>query len=413
MMFEKKDYDKEFLNINKRSKKHTCLYSECLDKTIYSHTISKSISIEKISENGHVKNFSPTRYRCEKIPKMSDIGVNDATAFNGFCHHHDRIFNDIDEKEISNLRDLYLQIYRSISCVYYYEQLGDVLYPDIDIDKAVKIILDGQNTKDEIDITQGKLYEMKELLRDEIRRLNKIKNNELNEMKGEINRVRNYFLNNIYELDERKYVNRKLNEKGTELQTIKFKDFDYALFYYISDFQIPVAINTMHNLNYNGCAFLFFYIVIPYEGSNIIIGVMKNNLPPEYYDKIINLIDNAFKNRLSVLNFIETLVISSPDDTYFKPCVINNMKKEKLDFILNDFMFLHEFLSFDKYFSEYDVSIFDELRTSLISEGVDCFNENELDKVHSLPQRESIEVRKNKMMGKIMKENITIKSLKK
>ncbi|HDZ0983532.1 TPA: hypothetical protein RRU24_005194, partial [Klebsiella quasipneumoniae] len=83
------------------------------------------------------------------------------------------------------------------------------------------------------------------------------------------------------------------------------------------------------------------------------------------------------------------------------------------DFILNDFMFLHEFLSFDKYFSEYDVSIFDELRTSLILEGVDCFNENELDKVHSLPQRESIEVRKNKMMGKIMKENITIKSLKK
>ncbi|EEC2116373.1 hypothetical protein GKT29_25510 [Salmonella enterica] len=139
---------------------------------------------------------------------------------------------------------------------------------------------------------------------------------------------------------------------------------------------------------------------------------MENNLPPEYYDKIITLIDDAFKNRLSVLNFIETLVISSPDETYFKPCIINNMRKEKLDFILNDFMFLHEFLSFDKYFLEYDVSIFDELRTSIISEGINVFNESELDKIHTLPMRENIDVRKNKMMSKIMRENITIKSLK-
>ncbi|EAO5075253.1 hypothetical protein E7924_25055, partial [Salmonella enterica] len=149
MMFEKKDYDKEISNINKRSKKHTCLYSDCLGKTIYSHAISKSISIEKISENGHVKKFSPIRHGDEKIPKISDVGINEATAFNGFCHLHDGFFNDIDEREINNLRDLFLQIYRSISCVYYYEQIGDVLYPDIDIDEAVKIIVDNQITKDE------------------------------------------------------------------------------------------------------------------------------------------------------------------------------------------------------------------------------------------------------------------------
>lgn len=412
MMFEKKDYDKEISNINKRSKKHTCLYSGCLGKTIYSHAISKSISIEEISENGHVKKFTPIRHGYEKIPKISDIGINDATAFNGFCHLHDGFFNDIDEREISNLRDLYLQIYRSISCAYYYEQIGDVLYPDIDIDEAVKIIVDDQITKGEIDINLDKLYEVKEFLSDEMVRTNNIKNSELNKRKKEINRVRNYFLNNIYELDECRYVNRKLNKKGAELQTIKFKDFDYALFYYITDFQVPVAINTMHNLNYGGRDFLFFYIIIPYEESNIIIGVMESNLPPEYHDKITTLIDDAFKNRLSVLNFIETLVISSPDDTYFKSSIINNMGKEKLDFILNDFMFLHEFLSFDKYFLEYDISIFDELRTSIISEDINVFNESELDKIHTLPKRESIDVRKNKMMSKIMRENITIKSLK-
>lgn len=412
MMFEKKDYDKEILNINKRSKKHTCLYPECLDKTIFSHAISRSISMEKISENGHVKNFSPIRHGDEKISKILDVGINDATAFNGFCHLHDGVFNDIDEREINNLRDLYLQVYRSMSCVYYYEKIGDILYPNIDIGEAVKIIVDNQISKGEIDITQDKLDEIKELLSDEMERSNNIKNRELNKIKEEINRVRNYFLNNIYELDECKYVNRKLNGKGTELQTIKFNDFNYALFYYITDFQVPVAINTMHNLNYDGRDFLFFYIVIPYEESNIIIGVMENNLPAEYYDKIINLIDDAFKNRLAVLNFIETLIISSPDDTYLKPCVIHNMEKRKLDFILNDFMFLHEFLSFDKYFSEYDVSIFDELRSSIISEDGNVFNESELEKIHTLPEREKIEVRKEKMMSKIMRENITIKSLK-
>lgn len=411
IMFKKKDYDKEMLNILKRSKKHTCLYLDCSDKTIYSHAISSSISISKITEDGHVKKFKPIRYGCEKKPKFSDVGINEATAFNGFCHLHDNFFNDVDVREINNLREIYLQIYRSLSCFYYHEKIGEVLYPDVDINEMIEIFEEQRRAKDNIDIGSEKLIEVERMLKDKLINLNETKNNELIKIKIEVEKVRNYFLNNIYELDDRKYINRKLNGPGTELQTIKFYDFDYVLFYYKTDFQIPVAINTMHNLNYKGRSFLFFYIVIPYESSNIIIGVMEKNLPSEYYEKITSFIDGAFKNKLSTLNFIEALVISSPDDTYFKPCVINKMSNEKLDFILNDFMFLHEHLAFDKYFTEYDVSIFDELRRGIIAEECGTSSENNLDKINILPERESIDKRKEKMMNKINHENLIIKLL--
>lgn len=75
-------------------------------------------------------------------------------------------------------------------------------------------------------------------------------------------------------------------------------------------------------------------------------------------------------------------------------------------------MFSHEFLSFYKNFLEYEVSIFDELRNSIISENGNVFNESELEKIHTLPKRENIGARKEKMISKIMRENITIKSLK-
>lgn len=115
----------------------------------------------KIAENGHVKKLSPVRYGDEKKSKIPDIGINDATAFNGFCHLHDSIFNDIDERKIDTLRDLYLQIYRSMSCFYYHEKIGDLLYPDIDISEAVKIIMDSQINKDGFNIVQDKLDEIK------------------------------------------------------------------------------------------------------------------------------------------------------------------------------------------------------------------------------------------------------------
>ncbi|MGJ0629203.1 hypothetical protein [Xenorhabdus bovienii] len=409
-MFEKKNYDKEMLYITKRNKAHTCLYPNCKNRAIYSHAISKSISIDKIAEGGHVKIFNPIRYGNDKIPRFSDLGINDASAFNGFCHDHDSLFNNIDENEIDNLRDLYFQIYRSLSCFYYYEKIGEVLYPDIDANEAFKTFVDAQSTKDTMNIDQEKL---KSIIIDTINKTNNIKNDELKKTKNEIDRIRRYFLNNIHELDEGKYNNRSLNEKGTELQTIKFNDFDYVIFYYITDFKIPVAINTMHNLNYCGRTFLFLYIVIPYENSNIIIGVIEKDLPHEYYDRIISLIDDAFKDKLATLNFIETLIITSPDDFYLKPSVINDMEENKLDFILNDFMFLHEFLSFDKYFTQYDASIFDELRRNIISENKNSYSTHELDKIHMFPERESNEVRKVKMMDKIKNENVIINSLNK
>ncbi|RWS52049.1 hypothetical protein DN586_24340 [Enterobacter cloacae] len=153
-----------------------------------------------------------------------------------------------------------------------------------------------------------------------------------------------------------------------------------------------------------------FFIVIPYVNGNIIIGLINNLIPQKMLWKITNKVNNSFKNEISILNFVETLVISSPDGTYFSPDVIESMEDTKRKAFTEDCMFLHEFLSSEKYFSDYDLSIFDHVRSNLFTK-LSIESQDVIAKIYSIPARKSYEERLYEMKDKIDKENIILQTL--
>lgn len=103
---------------------------------IKSHSIARQASLSKIAERGEVyvweKNASKMQHSHE-ISKgrnhgieLTRWGIKKASAFPGFCKHHDELlFNRIDSPIHSFDKEVLLQLhYRAISYEYYYKKNG-------------------------------------------------------------------------------------------------------------------------------------------------------------------------------------------------------------------------------------------------------------------------------------------------
>ncbi len=101
------------------------LKSECSEKIIRAHTVSKSSSLKKIALDGHVYGTISSIHKIDehagKIP-LELIGINKASTFTGFCSFHDKElfkvfedspFNPYDKEQITLLG------YRSISLEFF------------------------------------------------------------------------------------------------------------------------------------------------------------------------------------------------------------------------------------------------------------------------------------------------------
>lgn len=411
-MFKKQNYDKEVRKITGRSN-GKCIIKNCTKKNTYSHIISKSISIDKIAKSNHLTVFSPGRHGDDKTPRFIPAGVNDNPAFNGFCKDHDNMFELIDNSEIESLLGVYLQIYRTISSEVYYLRLGGILHPDIDIDAASDLIL--KSTRDELKKTQSQIDEKRliKIIEDnkqELIKANNEKNYELKKSIDAIEVIQEHFFNEIKK-NKAKLENTKLNKKI--LQVVEIKELNYQIFVYLTDFQIPIAISTLHTFPCDGDSednSYSFYIVVPYENSNVIIGVIGGTAHPQFFNKIIEVVNSSFSDSFSVLNFVESLVISSPDDSFFSPTVIEEMSSEKLLVFTDDCMCLNEFQNSSKYLSEYDMSIFDNVRRQLIDK-VSTNTDSETLKLARIPTRDDYDKRIIKTKEKIFHENIILKKL--
>ncbi|HHQ6055403.1 hypothetical protein ACMGDF_05315 [Morganella morganii] len=408
-MFIKQNYDKELRKITKRSNEK-CLIKECSEKSIYSHIISKSISIDKIAKKNHLTVFYPSRHKDEKIPRFISVGVNDAPAFNGFCKIHDNMFDLIDSSEIESLLGVYLQIYRTISGVFYYLKIGDILYPDIDVTSDSTYDYIRSELEEQRPIDEERFNKIKEEIKKQLININDEKNSELEKTMTAIQGIQEFFFNEIKNKKE-ELNNIKLDKNI--LQIMEIKELDYQVFIYSTDFQIPVAVSTLHtfpcNSNSNDKSYLF-YIVVPYENSNIIIGVIGNSVHSTILNKIAGVVNSSFNDPFSVLNFVESLVISSSDDSFFSPNVIEEMSNEKLQVFKSDCMCLHEFQNSSKYLSEYDMSIFDNVRSQLIRK-VSTNIKRETIKLSKIPIRDDYEKRIVKMKEKILCENPILRKL--
>lgn len=107
-------HERRAKEVLKRSNKWICAYPGCTNKSIFSHAISKSISLGAIAEDGHLQTIKSQRKDDVKDITFGPISINDATAFNGFCIQHDALFAALDTRKIEDAWDLMLQAYRTV-----------------------------------------------------------------------------------------------------------------------------------------------------------------------------------------------------------------------------------------------------------------------------------------------------------
>jgi len=90
--------------------------TNCNGKIIKSHSIQKSNVLSKISKNGHVKKFKHKQLFKNSLFDVSDIGINEASTFKGFCNFHDTLVFKLIETPplIINEETAFLFAYRAI-----------------------------------------------------------------------------------------------------------------------------------------------------------------------------------------------------------------------------------------------------------------------------------------------------------
>lgn len=119
-----------------RNRKSGCLYPSCTNYAISSHSIPKAILAE-IAENGKlIRLYLDAKYSPDGGIEIisTEIGINEASIFNGFCSIHDsKIFKDIENCPISitNKKQMFLLIYRAFCKEYSAEKESYRLRSDL------------------------------------------------------------------------------------------------------------------------------------------------------------------------------------------------------------------------------------------------------------------------------------------
>ena len=371
--------------------KDKCCYYNCNDESIKAHAISKRISLSVIAENNHLLYFSPKQFsKYLKKEFFKSISIHQSTISKSFCKKHDDMFESLDRNEISTVQDILLQSYRMVSILLneerssYYSRFNDS--KRISKEDVISFL-----KKDE------KYNELLEKLDDQI--IDIVKRKIFFEIQEKISSnlsvIEDFsiYLIHLFDIGENKNKLIEINK----FYAFSTDNMEYSFFIYKTDFQIPIAINTMGKLIIDNETFNYYINIIPYTNSNIIFGVIPKQLIR--YDYIVNSIEQAFIDKLSVLNFVESIVVSN-DGWYMQPSIINSMKEEKRNIFMKDCMFQNE----RKFYEAYDLSIFDDLRKDICLE---LNKTDELEKINFIPKREEYQDRYINMLKKIEKDSIT------
>lgn len=341
-----------------KNKKFDCLYLGCEGKAVNSHTISEKSSLKYISEDNELLCYEGRRSNDDSItPKITRVGLQHATTFKGYCEVHDeKLFKTIDLNGIKTKNDLILQIYRNISYSNYKCGISKVIDDFMD-EKRFNYLKE----------------KFKQLSDEELKKIiNDYKDNKFK---------RNIALKEL--LDKYTKFVKKLNNESEKLsddKIFKLKELNMRIFFKKINMVIPVAL--MNDLGFaaKGKIKNWFFSVIPDENSTNIIMVADN----AYAKWAKNLWMKYTKNKIGILNLVEIVMMQS-EQWCIKPSVIENMTDDKRRFLEEDMRYINERLSF----SEYDISIFDELRESLVSNMSLNIKKKELKKINSMPIRDT------------------------
>lgn len=117
------------------------------NEIISSHSIQKAGQLALIAEKGHVYRLSADLSILQKtggFPLPKKIGIRKASAFEGFCKHHDNsLFEDIDNEPLEvNKRQVALYAYRCLCREYFVKENAVAVmermkeHPDLDADEG-------------------------------------------------------------------------------------------------------------------------------------------------------------------------------------------------------------------------------------------------------------------------------------
>ena len=102
---------------------------QCVGRPISSHTISKSLGLSALADEGHVlgiKSDISTLTKSNGIPQLGKVGINQLSIFPGFCKHHDKsIFSEIEDKPFTaSAKQCALLSYRALARERHTKQAG-------------------------------------------------------------------------------------------------------------------------------------------------------------------------------------------------------------------------------------------------------------------------------------------------
>lgn len=336
---------KYFQNESLHRKKRKCVVIGCEKETIKkSHSIPKSSILKTIAINGHV--LKPEFDFGNHFPKnkMTEIGINNASVFPGYCVKHESIFESFEaDGKFDNAKKAILQTYRTICRERVYREI------ELEINNLVK-----DEYKKKIN------EEAQEYLVDLLSvypQFNNVENIEIEGIDSVINSL-NYQNKHLlqpkkqFDIFEKNIYNYILNLPNKNNLIVRVVNID---------FHLPISVCGFGNQTYiqknekkNACVLIN---VMPQKSSTSIICVGLEQ------DKALieNFLDFSFSNPFNILNLVESFIINGTDHWFINPEYWNSFTQLKQEKILYDILF-----SENSFLDEYNFSIFDETRDSII-----------------------------------------------
>ncbi|WP_133179931.1 hypothetical protein [Shewanella decolorationis] len=343
--------------------KHTCFYPDCEEKAINSHTISKQFSLSHLAVDG--KLVTPISLRNDTNERKDIVfkekGINDATTFKGFCKEHDDLFSTVDQNGIITIRDIFLQIYRSLSK----ESFEHEIYKEGEL-TAFKneFLFDSSHENRKVMSTSKLLMLFYDLLLD------------------------------FPEADQR--ISGYNGNSVTLKPFSEAVDLDVTIIYKNIKFNVPVALHNKVQLVFKNTYCDNFIFLIPYKESADLIILSHNNYVEHY---LYNL-----STDIKTLNFIESSMMMD-GEWWISPRVFDSWSNERKQVLQEDFRYFTE----RSFLEDYDMSIFDSVRLQLCESLNKDQKEEEIKKIDTIPSRLAPEARENLLQEKLISDISKIK----
>jgi len=367
-------HERRAKEVLKRSGKWTCAYPGCTGKSIFSHAISRSISLGAIAEDGHLQTIKSLRKGDVKEITFGLIGVHDATAFNGFCNQHDALFAALDTRKIEDAKDLMLQAYRTVIAQSIDESrlatLNAEEYEDIDVDELLS----------KLDAAEHPWLED-----EHIQELFKA---EFGKLASSTTRRADNLLQLPSEILARIDVPGNQSLDGNSV--ISTEQLSHHIPYRRLEVRLPVAVNAMIHGVQGDQRRDSFFAVIPYADSTFVFGVVPKACPQSFLDGLME----SFSSDPGLIDLVESVMISS-NEWYLTPSVLAQMSSEKKEVFLHDCTFFNE----HRFYKQYDMILLEEARRNLAKKQPELIAALRLDRVDYVPSREDFSLRHERMIA--------------